>query len=220
MNGYIITLGYDERFAIRFLMRHEIKQEDCIIIITTRGYKEDEKAISALQSLISIVRDSVSNFEIYDIDYSNKRPLKEMMRLFDFLVKKCGKCQEIKACISGGMRAVIVMAFIALQRLSREYGKTVWIEIDFENLSGFIEFPLTPLVFPKDMRFINILKVLTLSGKKPTVRLVSQETGLSLATVYREMKKMKELGLLDEKFRPTPLGLAYLDFYESNFLKK
>jgi len=46
------------------------------------------------------------------------------------------------------------------------------------------------------------------------LRKIGEKIGLSPAAAHRIMRNMVKFGLLDDNFRPTEMGLAYLDLYE------
>jgi CRISPR-associated protein Csa3 len=209
---YLLTLGYDEKFAIRFLLRRSITKNDILVVVLAKGYSNDEKAVKAFDNLSSLIEKSIGRIETYEVDYSSDRPMKEISKLSKFLLELTDGEKSIYACLSGGMRSIIAITLLALLKLSRDYLKEIWMEIDFENLLGFSRFPLNVINIPRNERFIAILKSLRLS--KLSVRKIGEKIGLSPAAAHRIMSNMVKIGLLDDNFRPTEMGLAYLDLYE------
>ncbi len=203
MATYVITLGYDERFAVRFLLRHSVEEEDVVIVVVPRGYERDEKARTAVNNL----KKFVEGIEIHEFDTSDA--LSEITKMASFLKEKSGG-NKLHLCLSGGMRAIVISTLLASQLLAREVPREIWVEIDLENLSGIVKIPLNALLIPRNERFLKILEALNRDVKRPSVRYVGGVTSMPSATVHREMSRMISLGLITKDYRITDFGRAYL----------
>ncbi|MEO2117317.1 MAG: CRISPR locus-related DNA-binding protein, partial [Methanocaldococcus sp.] len=67
---YIITLGFDEKFAIRFLLRHGIKRDDKVLIILPDDLNSNQKVQNALNNILSLLDNLVKkeNISILEVD--------------------------------------------------------------------------------------------------------------------------------------------------------
>ena len=201
--AYVISLGYDERFAMRFLLRHSVMEENVVMAIVPRGYEGDEKARTAVNNL----RRLVEWMEVVEFDIDD--PLKGIVELFSLMKKRMASSERVYLCLSGGMRLIVISTLLAAQQLIKEAAKEVWVEIDLENLSGTSTIPLNAFLIPRNERFLKILNAL-MKTERPSIRYVEKETSIPLSTAHREMKRMVSLGLLTEEFRITDIGRAYL----------
>jgi len=201
MATYVITLGYDERFAIRFLLRHPISEDDVVLVILPANFREDEKSLAALNNLRKLIE------RVEPIELDLKEPLMSVTDLFSVIERKSRG--EIYACLSGGMRSIVVITLLALQNLVRKTSRKAWVEIDFENLTGYMRIPLNAFLIPRNERFLRILEVLMDPNAKRSIRYLEGKTGIPLATVHREVKRMVSMGLLTKELELTEFGRAY-----------
>ena len=209
MATYVITLGYDERFAVRFLLRHSVSEEDVILAILLANFREDEKSLTAFNNLRRLIE------WVEPIELDLGEPVKSVSDLSSTIGRKSRG--EIHACLSGGMRSVVIITLLALQNLVRETSRRAWVEIDFENLSGYMRIPLNAFLIPRNERFLRILEALMDVSVRRSIRYLEGRTGIPLATVHREVKKMISMGLLTKELGPTEFGKAY--FYLNSGFK-
>ena len=197
------TLGFDEKFVLRFLLRHGVGKEDRIIVVLPAGYEENEKASAALENLKSLIAKLIPEgaLRVLDVDLSAE-PALSIRRIRYVIFEQ--PFEKVYACLSGGMRALILLVVSALFSLR---DVSVSVEVEFENFEGMIEVPLSVLGIPKHERWLRILSLLE---EGLGVRAVAGRLGLSPATVSREVKQMSALGLVDSDFRLTSEGRFYL----------
>lgn len=208
---YISTLGFDEKFIVRFLMRHGIKQKDKFLLIVVKDFEKNEKAKNAYKNLKNIVETLIDqdNFFILPIDIHNES-IKNIKIIADKIMSISQ--QEIRVCLSGGMRILIVLVTLALQLIGN---KNISIDIDFEDLSGYKTIQYTALTIPKNIRWIEILRQIKRGVKG--VRQLANKLGLSPATISRELMEMEKKGLIEKKVEIfiTSIGKAYMSLYSS-----
>ncbi len=194
---------------MRFLLRHSVSENDVILAILPAGFKEDDRSLTAFNNLKKLVE----WVEPLELDLSE--PVRSVAHLSSILEGRASG--EIRACLSGGMRSVVAITLLALQNLVRETSTRAWIEIDLENLSGYIRIPLNAFLIPRNERFLRILGVLIETGpERRSIRHLVRRTGIPLATAHREIKRMIEMGLLTRELEPTEFGRAYF-FLNSGF---
>ncbi len=202
MRTYVITLGYDEKFALRFLLRHPVEEGDKVYIVMPEG--GDEKVLNAFRNLNKLV-DGVKPIEL-NLD----RPVEEVSRISRLLAEETSG--DLFLCLSGGMRAVVVITLLAAQKLVRETTRRAWLEIEFENLSGYMRMPLNVITLPRNERYLKILKAIRELGKT-SIRNLSLSTGIPITTVHRELRRMIAAGLVSKDLNLTEEGWAYLKLY-------
>ncbi len=173
-----------------------------ILAILPAGFREDERSLAAFNNLKKLVE----WVEPLELDLSE--PVRSVARLSSILGGRAKG--EIRACLSGGMRSVVVITLLALQNLVRETSIRAWIEIDLENLSGYMRIPLNAFLIPRNERFLRILGALLGAGSgRRSIRYLVERTGIPLATAHREVRRMIEMGLLTRELEPTEFGRAY-----------
>lgn len=206
----VTTLGFDEKFALRAIGRRGLKPDDEVIVFIPKP--TDERVERAFQNFDGILKKAFQNPKISKVyievgDFN--KALQEIIKAFiekresNFLIN-----------LSGGLRALILETFIStlLLNLNAE------IEIEFEDFSGLISFPLK-ICYPftldkKDLKILNILKNNTYDLSK-----ISKETGISKTTVWRRLKKLQERNIIkidEKKYSLTEFGHLIRMF---NFLK-
>ncbi len=209
---YLITIGFDEKFAVRFLLRHKVKKNDIIAVITPDDYRKNPKVMAAINTLKKLTNSWISeeNFRIIAINLK-KDKIEWSIQIHKFLDEFLDF--EVKTLLSGGMRAVIIMTFIALTTYNK--AKKIDVEIDFENLESFITIPIHVLRIRKSNRFY---KILSLIQAEPgiSIREISRKLNISAPTISREVKTLRRYGLLkhDNVLILSNDGEFYLKYYE------
>ncbi|RLI79950.1 hypothetical protein DRP07_09625 [Archaeoglobales archaeon] len=190
MRLILLTLGFDEKFAVRGILRYAPKPDDVIAIVTASPLVE--KAEKALKTLLDILKSyaGIENIEIVKVDISNpesaKHKIKELISKHD--------C-ELIANLSGGMRALILITLAAVLSSNRN----ALIELETENLESIVT--LTPEFFkpePIDESDKRILRKVAEIGE---VKLdeFAEIIGKSRTTTYRILKKLVNAGYLEER---------------------
>jgi CRISPR-associated protein Csa3 len=204
---FIATLGFDEKFIIRSLIRNGLSIGDSIIIFAPKGYLQDDKSAKAAEAIKEIVAKILPNIELRIEEYNLRENLaEEICRVRDIILSY--EFDEIISCLSGGMRALILGVFSTLLTLNNY---RIIIEVEFESLEHYIRIPLNILKTPYSNRWLTILDYLS-SGK--SIRAISKSTGLSPATVSRAINDMRHYKLVDEKNQVTEDGYFYMKMYK------
>ena len=190
MRLIILTLGFDEKFAVRGILRYAPKPDDVVAIITASPLVE--KAEKALKTLLDILKSyaGIENIEIIEVDISNPESAK--YRIKEVISKH--EC-ELIANLSGGMRALIIVTLAAVLSSNRE----VLIELETENLENVItldsEFFRPEPINESDKR---ILRKISEIGEAKLDEF-ADVIGKSRTTTYRILKKLVNTGYLEEK---------------------
>ncbi len=211
---YLLTLGYDEKFLIRFLLRHKISNDDHILIIAPNDFDINIKSKNAFESIKKIVFAWMpeENLSVFTID-PNGDLVENIIRLKGHLNQY--KKNKFYVSLSGGMRIIIVITLICLIKLSSKV--PIQLEIDFENLENYKEIPLDALFIPYSDRLLMILKIIN-NSPGLSARRISREVNLSPSTISREIKKLRMLGFISIKpggLEITKAGKHYLRIYSN-----
>ncbi|AWR98104.1 CRISPR locus-related DNA-binding protein [Acidianus sulfidivorans JP7] len=198
----ILTLGFDEKFQYRSLMRQGKNVEKVIIV---GGFKE-EKAKKALESLESFLKTVAIPHETVEVD----------LRDFGNIVEKVGKVilsnagKDIMVNLSGGMRLMILAVFSAFLLT----GIDATVEIETEDLTKVYYFKISDVTLPslsltKD--HLTILKAI--KEGYSSANTISKETKIPLTTTWRRINELKKEGLIDESNKLTTKGELLLKIY-------
>jgi len=204
---YIITLGFDEKFAIRFLLRHGIKREDKVLIILPDDLNNNQKVQNALNNILSLLDNLVKKENISILEVNVKDSVLTSVKKIKQKILESGE-NSIYANLSGGMRVLVLLVVSALLLLKN---LDVRVEVEFENFEGYTEIPIKAFLVPENDRWVKILKSIY---NGCGIRETAKNLGLSPATVSREVKKLQELGLVNKEFNLTESGRLYLELYE------
>lgn len=204
---FVATLGFDEKFIIRSLIRNGLSIGDSVIIFAPKGYLQDDKSAKAAEAVKEIVAKILPNIELRIEEYNLREEFaEEICRIRSIILSY--EFDEIIACLSGGMRALILGVFSTLLTLN---SYRIIIEVEFENLEHYIRIPLNTLKTPYSNRWLTILDYLS-SGK--SVRAISKSIGLSPATISRIINDMRYYKLVDENNQVAESGHFYMKMYK------
>jgi len=191
----ILTLGFDEKFCYRAILRHGIKEGDKVILITAGLVEKVRKAYEWIKAFIE--RSYDVEVRIIQIDVKDfTKAIRDVMRILDEF-----KDYNLIINLSGGMRALAITVLLALMIKPM---RNVRVEIELEDFSGLIEIPQNLLRIHEirqnlsDER-IEILKLIA-QGLKD-VKSLSKVSGRDVSTVRRHISTLEELGLIEIKKR-------------------
>jgi len=199
MRLIILTLGFDEKFAVRGILRYSPKAEDSVIVVTASPLTEKaEKALGTLREILQSYA-GIESVEVFEVDVS--RPEVSKQRLAGLI---SGYEGEVVANLSGGMRALILITLAALI----SSGKNALIEVETENLETVVT--LSPEFFMREEVNSSDLRIIRMVHEQGGVRLdeFARTIGKSRTTTYRILRRLVERGYLTtEKFKR---GVRYL----------
>lgn len=185
----IFTLGFDEKFQIRSIIRHGVKESARIIVIIAEPM--DERVKAAKERLKKFVLDYIPNSEFIEVTINPINFIESVSKLFETFSNLTG--EEIIVNLSGGMRALIIETLIGLI-LSEKKAK---IEIELENFQGTIQFDsriLRSIELEKDdIEILNAVRHV-----KKLIEIV-EWVNKPKTTVYRRLEELVEKGLLNKK---------------------
>jgi CRISPR-associated protein Csa3 len=190
MRLIILTLGFDEKFAVRGILRYAPKPDDVIAVITASLLVE--KAEKALRTLLDVLRSyaGIDNVKVVEVDVSSPELAKHKIR--DVISKY--REHELIANLSGGMRALILITLAAV--LSS--GRSALIELETENLENVVT--LNQEFFKPESIDESDRRILRKVGETGEVKLddFAELIGKSRTTTYRILKRLVNAGYLEE----------------------
>jgi CRISPR-associated protein Csa3 len=199
----VITLGFDEKFALRAIFRRGLRAGDRVIFVVPED--EDpraEKAFSTLQQIVfrSIPEVSVERFRIPVRDFPKAVSL---IRRLALSLLRSG--EKVILNLSGGQRIVILEVLAGFLSCG---ASGVDVEVESEDSSTLATFPLTMMTNIKiDREDADILKILTQAPRRFSE--IQSAAGISRSSTWRRLKKLIGLGLVekvDDKYKLTELG--------------
>lgn len=194
----VVTLGFDEKFAIRGLLRSGLSFGDRVLVFTVRPIDERvERALGVLRNFVSKYYDGVS-FRIIDVDVQDfyEAVLRIGSVLKDEFFGKEGV--EVIFNFSGGMRSLILEVLVAAVAIGID-GR---VEVELENFAGVISFPINivKLSSPLRKKYKEILRVLVEIGEMNLSDL-AKRLRVAKSTVHTRIKHLAELNLIETEYR-------------------
>ncbi|HIP58771.1 MAG TPA: CRISPR locus-related DNA-binding protein [Archaeoglobus profundus] len=202
----ILTLGFDERFCFRALLRHEIKEGDEIVLITAGLVDKVKKAYEWIKTVVE--RSYDVKIKLIEIDVKNlMKAILDVVNLLDEY-----KDWNVIVNLSGGMRILTIIMLFALTIKSMRHIK---VEIELEDLSALIEIP-TQLFVVGDVKSKltnEKIEILKLISQFEEVKKIVEVLGKDASTIRRHIASLVEMGLVNVEKRK-PLKVKLTDFGE------
>lgn len=180
----ILTLGFDEKFALRSIIRNGLQDRDEIYaVLPEGGDARAEKAFSNLKEFVDKAFNNIKIERIY-VPVENFAQTVNRMRLF---LRGIGVGDKILN-LSGGQRVLIVALLIAASGLDLDLD----VEIETEDSKLVHRFPLS-IMKAQNLDQIDLKILEYLSKKSLTIGELSEVMGISKATVWRRLEKLTSL---------------------------
>ncbi|HWQ18098.1 MAG: CRISPR-associated CARF protein Csa3 [Sulfolobales archaeon] len=204
----IFTLGFDEKFALRALIRRNIDKNDLIVILTPAG-RRDTRAEKAVNNLISILKQIVGEPRVERIEIPVEDFTKAVSIVRNIILSRPERPVYIN--ISGSMRALVIET-LGGALLS---GVDAEIEVEFEDGSHVISFKPSHLCGERidslDMRILSeALKGIELAE-------LAEKLGEPKPTIWRRVKKLEERNMITTerkgrklRIKTTEKGMLYI----------
>ena len=194
MKVLALTLGFDERFAIRAMMRAGVSSGDRIVVLVVEPL--EEKASKCLQMVREFLSKYVQNVELRicsvdvrkfeDAVSSIKAELRDAVRDAD----------EVVLNLSGGMRALILETLVAALLLGFECR----VEVELEDLTGVVYFPMRLLGSIKLSKGeLEVLLKLLETESWMSLSDISKASKLPRSTTHKRLRRLIEAGLVEAK---------------------
>ncbi len=188
--AFILTLGFDERFCYRAILRHGIADGDKIVLITAGIVEKVRKAYEWIRTFVERSYD----VEVRLVEVNVKDLLKAIGDVIDLLDEF--EDYSLVINLSGGMRALAVTVLFALLMKPK---RNVKLEIELEDLSGVVEIPTSLIRMCKIKESLTderrrVLRSIA-EGNKDT-RSLAKALGKDVSTIRRHISALEELGLV------------------------
>jgi CRISPR-associated protein Csa3 len=188
----ILSLGFDERFAIRGILRAGLSNNDKIIIFIAEPIVE--KSEKALQIIMDFLKKYFEKIKVDVIPIPTKDFEQSALIIGEKLMNYRNSDYEIILNLSGGMRSLILELLMASLILDI---KGI-IEIELENLEGYISFPIEMLKIkiPLKDEYRRILKEI-IENEGINLSQLSKKANIAKSTVHKIIKKLIEYKLIE-----------------------
>ncbi len=184
----VSTLGFDEKFIIRFLMRYAGNFKE-LYVITAEPM--DDRVLKAYSSVKEFVDRYLGGISLNLIKVNPQDYLNSVNRIKEIFRGKGSESFVINA--SGGMRALIIELILAAV-LSRVNG---YLEIELENFLGVVRIPLnTFYLAPLSSEEYLIIREIARRGEASVKELI-RELGIPRSSLYKYLKDLVRRGLLE-----------------------
>jgi CRISPR-associated protein Csa3 len=186
----IATLGFDEKFIIRELLRRGVDENTKVILLSSGEDQRTENAYNAIKELSKTIP-----FQTEFKNVNIKEPYLSISDLRKMIKSYTG--DKIVFNISGGQRILIFYLLCAITSLGQK-GEIV---IHSEDSSFTVNLP-TNIMFQMNLDDVDNA-ILDLISKKTKIRAseLSKLLNMPQVTVWRRIKRLQELGLVDYKSR-------------------
>jgi len=189
-----LTLGFDEKFAIRALLRAGLSFGDKALIFLAEPL--DERAVKAWKVVEDIISRYFSGVTIEAIKVNVADFYGSVRKISEKLKAEVNEGSQLIINLSGGMRALILEVLIAAHML-RLKGE---VEVEFENFMGLTRFPLEILRLELEEKDRLILRFIKSRGQV-SIAVVTKELGLSKSAAHRRIWKLARNKLVKVKKR-------------------
>lgn len=204
---FISTLGFEEIFLIRFLLRNQPLPGDIILIISP--FPDESRSIKAYQEVESFLAKYMPEVKLERIQV----PVTKIYQAIMLIVQKIRSLNISNAIVnlSGGMRILVIEVLAAVKMV---LGDNADVEVELEDRREIVRFKpsVMDLRIPT-IKQIRILSAMMKLGKDATLSKISNMTKIPRSSVYKEIKRMKEEGFVtrmnSKHFTLTDLGFAW-----------
>jgi len=185
----VLTLGFDEKFCYRAILRHGISEGDRIILLTAGAEERVRKAFEWIRRFVESSNISVELVEIDVRDFHSG-----LIRVLSIL--RGLDSYRLIVNLSGGMRILSLIVYIALTIA----GKDAEVELELEDFSAVVRIPATfitlctipPNITDEKLQILNAV-----GDGEMSISELARTLNKDVTTVRRHVSALAELGLLD-----------------------
>lgn len=208
----ILTIGFDEKFPLRAVMRRGISKGDVILLITATPIEERvKKAINMFKRMVLNIAEDVK-ISVLEVPVEN---LVKSVRLIRKEVERIG-VRRIEVNLSGGMRILIIATLLALSPFTNSLD--IPIEMELEDGRAITEVKLKWFKVPTPgYEDVKIMKAVETLGITTLDTLIKHLTAYPRSTLHRKLVKLVEMGFLIAErrgkrvyYKLSELGMMYI----------
>jgi CRISPR locus-related DNA-binding protein len=196
------TLGFDEKFAVRCLMR---SSQSVAKVVAVTAPPLDDYSRSRLDAAWEALRRVAADYAGIEVERFEVEDPRDFWRsasaLREKMYRELAAHDGLVLCLSGGLRALVAEALVAAATLPRDAAvEKVHVEVELENLSGVARFNvaqvqrLMQLTGPEHQLF----RILAHQGPQRLSQLAAT-LNRPRSTVYRMLQKLEKLGLVEKE---------------------
>jgi len=195
---FIATLGFDEKFVVRGLLRHGFTKNDQLILVTSSPLDERvEKAYQYIKDFLSKHEVKPQIVEINTLDFN-----KALIQLKGLLTTI--NTTELIVNLSGGMRALILEVLVALLYSGiLEHTKLI-VEVELENFTSTVTIPLSVLkaltTYKLSETKKQILKAL-IKHRELSIQELCNLLSKDESVISRHLSNLQKLNFIDVEHR-------------------
>ncbi|OYT47987.1 MAG: hypothetical protein B6U85_03915 [Desulfurococcales archaeon ex4484_42] len=198
----LLTLGFEEKFAVRALVRRGLEVGDLVVLITGPIIDKVAKAINYVKEFLKYFEGiDIQVFEVSEVhEFTQaiskiKGLIKELLDKYEYMIIN----------LSNGMRALVVEVLMATTLLPRELKERIIVELDTEDGKAIVEIPkdLITIINPPNLGVKeDIIKVIIEEGGEADIYTIAQKLGKDETTIRRQLETLKDLRLIELAYRP------------------
>lgn len=189
----VATLGFEEKFALRALVRREIKKGDKMVVLLPA--KGDPKGESAFFRLKEVKEKAFPDLEIERVEV-DVRDFCGAVCFLRNILKELSLKDRIVLNVSGGQRILILELLAAASSLKL---KNAEIEIETEDSSFYSTVPLE-IMFPTELDALDVELLRTVAeGSGMKLKDLTEMFDIPKATLWRKLSRLVEMRLLEKK---------------------
>jgi len=189
----IVTLGFDEKFALRSILRRGVKEGDELIAFLPYG--GDMRGEKAFLSLKQTLLKMLPELKIKKVEINIKDPYEAISRIRKIFRELSLKGEVIIINISGGQRLLIIETLAAALSLNL---KKAELEIETEDSSFYFNSTLD-IMLPMELDTLD-LEILKKVAEKGSTKLakLAEISEIPKTTLWRKLNRLTELKLLEK----------------------
>lgn len=195
----MFTMGFDEKFAIRALMRRGLEPKDLVAILIPKSKKDPraEKALKAIETFLNTVFGK-PNIAILEVPIEDFPAAVSTIRRFILGSSE----RPLYANLSGSMRILVVEALAAIITS----GVDAEIELEAEDGSTIVSFRAWDLL-PAELDTIDI-EILRRTVGGISLPDLARELNMPKSSVWRRVASLERRGLLTTSRRGRSLWVS------------
>ncbi len=199
----VLTIGFDEKYGLKALLRKGIMTSDKILILVHQNPGDEVKrSIEELKEVLGRALGGEVVMNVVEVPIWNFN--EASMTIVEAIKSRMDEETKVRAALSSGSRALILETLFSLVMLG---DKVEEVEVDTEDGKAVIPFPMGILSPPPiDETDIEILGYLY-EGDKDTndlQRLMSARRPFPKSTLFKRLIILREKKLVDIKKRGKP----------------
>jgi len=192
LKALVLSLGFDERFTIRAILRTGLSSNDRVLIFVAEPIVE--KAEKALQVVLDFLKCYFEGVK-FDVVSVPTRDFEQSVSVIgEQLMDLKSPNYEVFLNLSGGMRSLV----IELLATSLLVGLKGVVEVELENLEGCLSFPIEMLRIKTPLKdeYKTALKSI-IEAKEINISQLSRKVNVAKSTIHKIAKKLMEEGLIE-----------------------